>query len=153
MWRRNPHCFWCGIETVLDDGPKLPPNAATVDHIRSRFCLERAERADGRWRKGILVLACSQCNNDRGSMEQAFLKVVAPHILHEKCKSPPAPPSLTRAQARLCGAILAFLKMGGSLYADTFKQHKCKRAVLGNARHLQREYEQAAERRRKQRSA
>jgi hypothetical protein len=66
LFRVNPHCFWCGVLTVLD-GMRLP-NFATVDHLYSRWHPERRARHVNR--DGTLhVLACQNCNQERALAE------------------------------------------------------------------------------------
>ena len=117
LWNRNPNCFWCGVETTLDT-PQRAATTATLDHIRSRYCSQRAERGE-KWQRGIVVLACFRCNNERCRMEQAFFAKHAPDRLHKKNGSKPAPRELTAAQSKLCNAVLAYLKHGGKLDPGT----------------------------------
>lgn len=65
-------CYWCHSPTILvEPGGKnrLPPNAATVEHLRSRLDPTRQEPARDQERR--LVMACLSCNSVRGSREQA----------------------------------------------------------------------------------
>ncbi len=71
-------CHWCEKPTILIMRPPsqgmrffLPvPNEATLDHLRSRLHPDRLEPANGEIR---LVMACRQCNNERGQAEEAAL--------------------------------------------------------------------------------
>lgn len=59
------NCFWCG-EKVFDyihtAGETTPPNAATVDHLKSRFFRNKGEVV-------TKVLACEKCNQRRSHEE------------------------------------------------------------------------------------
>jgi hypothetical protein len=69
LWLENPLCHWCGIETIwieLKNGGKLPDDAATIDHLYTRYELEkRQEMGNPR------VLACNKCNHDLGEKATA----------------------------------------------------------------------------------
>ncbi len=69
MWNDNPHCFWCKCLTQLtnnSDG-KVPHNAATIDHLYSRYDPRRwVKRKPGQIKK---VLSCHTCNQHRGYQE------------------------------------------------------------------------------------
>lgn len=71
LWLRDPHCYYCGVETIFDfdrKGP-VPPNFATIDHLRPRHHPLRREPAkNGEVRH---VLACFKCNNERDTRELA----------------------------------------------------------------------------------
>lgn len=64
LWRRDPRCFWCGIETRFDAYDE--PDAATVEHLYSRRHPKR-----GKTDKHLpsTVLACRKCNSGRGAPE------------------------------------------------------------------------------------
>lgn len=68
---KDPRCHWCKQVTVLiEAGPRhkhFPDNAATVDHLFSRWHPDRQRPNDGRKR---YVLACRKCNNERGAAEE-----------------------------------------------------------------------------------
>lgn len=69
LWLRDPRCYWCGKVTVILDLTKIkkpPLNLATLDHLRSRLNEER-----GSDHKVNTVLACLECNQNRGRMEEA----------------------------------------------------------------------------------
>jgi 5-methylcytosine-specific restriction endonuclease McrA len=64
LWSTDPHCYWCGIETVLtgtNDPQPLPLNAATFDHVHPQSSRLRADH------RSLGVLACRDCNEKRGS--------------------------------------------------------------------------------------
>lgn len=73
MWLGNPKCHWCKRQTVLlpPDGKRklFPPNAATRDHLRSRFNLGRSEPVR-RYPEYRVVLACRECNQRRCREEE-----------------------------------------------------------------------------------
>jgi hypothetical protein len=63
LFRRNPHCYWCGRLTVfLRPKPFKAPDAATVDH---RFSKQHPKRCFD----GSTVLACYECNDERSKCE------------------------------------------------------------------------------------
>lgn len=70
LWRRNPCCYWCGQPTVLMKGRNgpVPPNMATIDHLRCRLHPGRLE--PNPQHQPRTVLSCWKCNNERGSVEQ-----------------------------------------------------------------------------------
>lgn len=74
LWASDPHCHWCGRITVLPEvapankGDRLPPNAATVDHLITA----RQGGKQGR-SSGPVVLACWGCNEMRNNIEQKAL--------------------------------------------------------------------------------
>lgn len=74
MWRRNPHCYYCGVKTILPlANGKSPraPNEATIDHLRPRHHPGRLEPIQrGELRR---VLACWECNNKRDQWESSLL--------------------------------------------------------------------------------
>ena len=64
------YCFWCGREVrvvALAQG-KLPPDAATRDHIYPKRQRSRMGYVEVRT-KSRCVTACYACNNARGSMD------------------------------------------------------------------------------------
>lgn len=68
LFRADPHCFWCGVEVVMDRSYQQQPNFATVDHLYSRWHPERKARHSNN--KGVLhVLACADCNAARAGCE------------------------------------------------------------------------------------
>jgi len=65
LWERNPHCHWCGIPTILTNNPDgvIPDDAATVDHLISRYNPTRwVQKSPYEIRK---VLSCAKCNKQR----------------------------------------------------------------------------------------
>jgi len=62
-------CYWCGVE-VIDFirklGERTPYNAATVDHLVSRYFRKKGEVV-------IKVLACDRCNQKRANKENKQL--------------------------------------------------------------------------------
>lgn len=66
LWWKDPHCHWCGIETVpsRNDSGIQQPNTATLDHLRHKSDPERGQY--GRTRTRQVVLACFECNARRG---------------------------------------------------------------------------------------
>ncbi len=67
--RQDGLCHWCDEPTIIWPGAApIPPNAATVDHLRDRLNptrwqpLQAGEAEDDR-----LVCACSKCNSERGA--------------------------------------------------------------------------------------
>lgn len=60
LWRKDPHCHWCGRLTVNEQGVR--PDAATLDHVYSRLDFRRKGQ-------GKHVLACWECNQARASAE------------------------------------------------------------------------------------
>lgn len=66
FFRRDPHCYWCGVRTELNAEGKS--NHATVDHLYSKLHPMRpAYHKAGSDRTAVLhVLACAKCNGERG---------------------------------------------------------------------------------------
>ena len=90
LWRRDPHCFWCGVLTVLvwecpkvprgDPRRRPPDNLATVDHLRPRTHPLRLEpNPTGAERT---VLACNKCNWLRNKQDYETLPV---EVIRMKC--------------------------------------------------------------------
>lgn len=74
LWAKDPHCIYCGIETILPDdcnekGKPAPPNMATIDHKYSRLNPLRNVV------KQEYLLCCNLCNNYRGQVEQDKLSI------------------------------------------------------------------------------
>lgn len=67
--KQKGKCHWCQCEMLLAYGhlKKQPANLATIDHLDDRFSPERGKHY-GEYRR---VLACAQCNFDRGKSSQA----------------------------------------------------------------------------------
>ena len=106
LWSKNPHCFWCGRITKLPINHHSEPDTATIDHVRSRLVPTRAENTSGRWWRGITVLACRECNQERANMELAAKLKKNPEEFYKQNGGPPADKSLLQAQGALCAAIL-----------------------------------------------
>ena len=71
LFRENPRCYWCGVETLLvgDGYIKRPnPRMATVDHLYSRYDLRRYVKGEQK-----RVLACFHCNNTRSRQETRLI--------------------------------------------------------------------------------
>lgn len=70
MFRRDSHCYWCGIQTVLEGEGEL--NQATIDHLYSKLHpLRPTYHTSGHDRTAVLhVLACAQCNQARGLADE-----------------------------------------------------------------------------------
>jgi len=67
LFRENPHCHWCGVETLLVGNGHIKranPRMATVDHLYSRYDLRRYVKGEQK-----RVLACFRCNNSRSAQE------------------------------------------------------------------------------------
>lgn len=144
LWNRDPHCFWCGRETRLCENGgvnrKLPDDAATVDHIRSRLSPNRKQPNDRPgWHTGITVLACYRCNNVRGRHEIAFFREIDQQGFEARGNGKTSRPTLTQCQSRLCNAILDFLRSGGLLIGDESRT----RGLRQLAENLQTEYDAA----------
>lgn len=73
LWKENPHCHWCGRLTQVTNirNGVLPEDAATVDHLFSRYNVKRwlHHRHD----EPTKVLSCYKCNHDRGNKETSLL--------------------------------------------------------------------------------
>lgn len=77
LFAENNKCYYCNCQMILTNikkiphGQTLPPNAATIEHIISRYHLHRwVKRKRGQKRK---VLACYQCNHGRSTQETLCL--------------------------------------------------------------------------------
>lgn len=71
--QRGGKCHWCGCVTLLRArGDKTPNRSvdATIDHLDSRLSGRRGQVEGER-----TVLACYQCNNDRGVAESLGVSV------------------------------------------------------------------------------
>lgn len=69
LWRKDPHCYWCGVvtvEVVVAKFEKPPDNLATLDHLHSRYDPRR-----GATHGVASVLSCLRCNNEREVAETA----------------------------------------------------------------------------------
>lgn len=70
---KSPYCHWCNrpvFEYPHVRGRKVPDDAATVDHLVSRYW---GKRPNVFGRQKTLVLACFQCNGLRSKQETASI--------------------------------------------------------------------------------
>ena len=71
---QDPHCYWCGRRVYIHKPEwrkKIPDNAATIDHLRTRFCSER-----GVWTNTPqTVLSCRKCNQSRCEEEVKLIPI------------------------------------------------------------------------------
>jgi 5-methylcytosine-specific restriction endonuclease McrA len=75
LWDQDKRCHYCKEETVwwVKEGKeKMPPNAATLDHIISR--LNPVRHTLPYYPSSLIVLACNKCNNERGAREDITLR-------------------------------------------------------------------------------
>ena len=75
LWQQDPRCHWCRRETKLLNIPRISgeadPLMATLDHLKSRYSLERfVKPKNGEMRK---VLSCYECNIQRAREEEKKL--------------------------------------------------------------------------------
>lgn len=80
LYEADPHCHWCGIETVLPPAEGGYPNRgkmrmATRDHLVSKIL------GDPLARGSEIVLACHRCNLDRAYAEA---KEVDPEVMRRR---------------------------------------------------------------------
>lgn len=72
LWEKNPNCCYCGIKTKLTNcsgGGALSDNEATIEHINSRYSLERhLLSADNQ--EIPKAIACYKCNNEKVHHDQ-----------------------------------------------------------------------------------
>jgi hypothetical protein len=135
LWERDPHCYWCGIETVWhEENAKQAINAATIDHIRSRYMENRPDKGEG-YRPGILVLACWKCNNERARIEQEFLAAEHPEEFRERNGSKKASDSLMKCQSKLATIVMRYVEQGRIL-----EDSRIGRQIRGMSAQLRREY-------------
>ena len=68
LWKADPHCFYCGVVTYLPPhgGGRSFPDTATLDHLDSKLSGRRGQLHHAGPRT---VLACYQCNHERGLFE------------------------------------------------------------------------------------
>jgi hypothetical protein len=62
----DPHCAYCGREVVYfkpQQGKALPGNFATIEHVYTRIEGRRP-------RQGQQILACLDCNHDKGGQDE-----------------------------------------------------------------------------------
>jgi hypothetical protein len=71
LWRANPNCRFCGVETKLPKTTKgncnqpYDPKMATIEHLYSHY---NPKRKIGRNRNKV-TLACAECSNERQRKE------------------------------------------------------------------------------------
>ena len=142
LWNRCPYCFWCGRLTILTeyDG-KIPKDAATVDHLRSRNIPNRAEQPE-KWQIGITVLACSRCNNLRGKHEAHFLRDLNEELFYEKGNSRPIELDFESLHGAIASTLAACLNTHDDLNT-ALQSTKRGRKLLQHIRRLHR-YRQTA---------
>jgi hypothetical protein len=74
LWEADPHCTWCGTVTIWFENPSgresLPNNAATLDHLYSRFDSRRESPRGG---TKYTVLSCKRCNKGRNREQHLAL--------------------------------------------------------------------------------
>lgn len=68
LFQVDPHCYWCHarVRWMAPANGILADDAATLDHVQSRYVRERGELVP-------VVLARFKCNRDRNEREQARL--------------------------------------------------------------------------------
>jgi hypothetical protein len=70
---QNALCYWCKEAMDLPEvyAPRHPmkPNSCTLDHLRDKTSPHRHTQG-----AGMHVVACYQCNTDRGRASQTYLK-------------------------------------------------------------------------------
>ena len=88
LWERDPHCRFCGVETVLPEnvpeGP-IPDNMATIEHLDSRNNPDRGKFC-GQERT---TLACFKCNNDRNKEEVKKIPIEKRREISKRGHRPP----------------------------------------------------------------
>lgn len=67
LFDADPHCHWCGCEVRYARGGHLSDDAATLDHVVSKY--ERPIDAE----TTAVVLACHACNQRRAKEETMLL--------------------------------------------------------------------------------
>ena len=127
MWRRDPHCHWCGVETILRPlhipNDPLPPEirnrVATLDHVRARHHPDRLKPPEPG--EVLHVLSCWKCNNERDREE---LQAKPKEYLRQKSRS--AAPLDERSLEEL-EQLLAFLRSHRPHYRT--KRERLKRSI------------------------
>lgn len=70
LFAQDPRCYWCLVVCVAVEmeGGTFPFNAATLDHVYSKYTPEdRSENGNP------TVLACWECNNRRSRLETGLM--------------------------------------------------------------------------------
>jgi hypothetical protein len=114
LWHHDKSCYWCGEDTRLLENHQggLPPDAATVDHVRNRL-IKQLNNSDYNENGSITVLACYRCNNLRGKYETWFINELDPST---KVTQPSPDAKLFHTlHYRLVDAVIVFLEKGGIL--------------------------------------
>lgn len=65
----DPHCYWCKKEVIyydLKDHEQMPHNFATIDHLFDKYSPERYSMSTLLNKREVTVLACHECNQNRG---------------------------------------------------------------------------------------
>ncbi|MCI0391869.1 MAG: hypothetical protein MOB07_24265 [Acidobacteria bacterium] len=109
MWRHDPRCYWCGVQTILRPlhipHEPLPPairdRVATLDHVRARHHPDRLKRPESG--DVLHVLSCWRCNNERDRQQ---LQAKPKEYLHDKCGNKP----LDQRSLEELEQLLAFLQ-------------------------------------------
>lgn len=139
--RQNHRCCYCGVSTwhpMVDDGipnhKKNKRHIATLEHIKTR-----SEGGTFAWNN--LVMACSECNNTRGTMTvEEFLEAISkpptkPIASKEKKLSPEAIEKQNIKMGRLFKLLViaawAFPEDYARLIED---EHSAMRGVLAGQR-------------------
>jgi len=97
LWRREPHCHWCGVLTTLPSaegkmypeykpGSKLSLEAATLDNLYEKRDPRRINYKRSSGEIYYNVLACHECNRDRARISQFMRKVKAKIYWEQKRK-------------------------------------------------------------------
>lgn len=68
LFKQDPHCYWCGVETHEQNGMAMDNTTATLDHLWAVGTLERKTDSSS-------VLACNRCNLERGAMHSTRLNL------------------------------------------------------------------------------
>lgn len=73
--KKDPRCYWCKCVTIITPcvpGKPDPHNRATIDHLVTRYQIER-----GVFRP--FVLSCWKCNNDRAANDPTDPAIIERH--------------------------------------------------------------------------
>lgn len=69
LMEADPRCYWCKRPVVyyeLKSHEQMPPNFATIDHLYDKYSPERRIIASLKVASIVTVLACHECNQNRG---------------------------------------------------------------------------------------
>ena len=75
LYKQSPYCHWCGKKTIIyarRSGGSIPYDAATLDHLYSRYDPRRGNLPP---HTESIVLSCYKCNNDRAREENKSLPI------------------------------------------------------------------------------